>query len=211
MPFSGHFLPLSTFHVPWIPATIYKIHLETIFLAATKTVTWTVCANMDEADKIPHVVIISSPSLSSVLHQPLPLRLSLHSSSQRRGWRLLSCSNMGSAHEGQRPPRKRYSICNMIVWLTLYFWGPDILRGHFPPAETPGLCHQVPNLLSLQWDSVRFVRHPCLWAPAAISATQWEADWHQPEMCLLLDCLQQVRLPLCIYWNMHLKLPRVWY
>ena len=75
------------------------------------------------------------------------------------------------------------------------FLGPDILCGYFPPAETTGLCHQVPNLLSLQWDCVRFVCYPRLWASAAISKAKWDSDWHQPEMCLFLDHLQQVRLP----------------
>lgn len=214
--FSGHFLPIFTFHAPWVPAAIYKIHLETIFLAATKTVGWTIYAdsweNMDLADKISHVVIISSLSLSSVPHHPLPLGLSHHCSSQRWGWRLLSRSDVDCGHQGEGCwGRRRYHIYDIIIWLTLYFWGPDILCGYFPPAETSRLCHQVPNLLSLQWDSVRFVRHPCLWASAKISETQWSGDWHQPEMCLFLDCLQQVRLLLGIYPKMCLGVLHGWH
>jgi hypothetical protein len=76
-----------------------------------------------------------------------------------------------------------------------------VLCVYFPPAETFGLCHQVPNLLSLQWDCNRFACYPCLWAPAAVSNTQWGGDWHQPEMCLFLDHFQQVRLILSIFAN----------
>lgn len=82
------------------------------------------------------------------------------------------------------------------------FPGPGILCGYFPPVEATGLCHQVPDLLPLQRDCVRLVCDPRLWAPAAISKAKWGSDWQQPEMCLFLDYLQQVRLPPDIHPDM---------
>lgn len=99
----------------------------------------------------------------------------------------------------------------MAVWLAdSWYLCSGVLCGYFPPAETTGLCHQVPNLFSLQRDCFGSARHPCFPAPAAFPNMQRETGRHQPEMCLLLDHLQQVRPPLRVSSKVCFRVLHVW-